>query len=95
MYDVVAGRLAVKQRRMRALQLAFGVVVLAIPFFIALDRARAAGLTQAASYVSAFASVAGCIVIILLVVIALFARGGILGIVDNLARRRDKGRGAP
>jgi EmrB/QacA subfamily drug resistance transporter len=62
-----AGVITTMQRAGNAL----GVAVLAIPFFIALDRAHAAGLTQAASYVSAFASVAGCIVIILLVVIAL------------------------
>jgi branched-chain amino acid transport system permease protein len=32
---------------------------------------------------------------LLLVVIALFARGGILGIVENLTRRRDQGPKSP
>jgi MFS family permease len=62
-----AGVITTMQRAGNAL----GVAVLELPFFIALDHAHAAGLTKAASYVSAFASVAGCIVIMLMVVIAL------------------------
>lgn len=50
---------------------AFGVAVLEIPFFVALERAHAQGVAQAASYAAAFASVAAWIAVMLLAVIAL------------------------
>lgn len=62
-----AGVITTMQRAGNAL----GVALLEIPFFVALDRAHAAGKAQAVSYASAFASVAAGIVIMLTVVTGL------------------------
>jgi hypothetical protein len=61
-----AGMLTTMQRAGNAL----GVAALEIPFFAALDHARAVGIGRAAAYVDAFGSVAAYVAIVLALVIA-------------------------